>query len=142
MIKNILILAVLVFIGYLIYNAVKDDLAQRQDKLKATGEEQVSESIMRTRQTQVQTLLQNIYSRERSFFGKNGYYTTNPDSLQSFDRSKLEGNKYYEVEITEASNYHFIAVARGNIDNDDFIDEWQIDEEGHLKQISNDINNH
>ncbi len=142
MIKNILILAVIVLIGIGIYNAFKKNIEKTQDKSRATGEEYVTESVMRSRQTQVQTLLQGIYSKEAAFFAKNGYYTANTDSLQSFDRSKLEGNKYYSLEIVEATSYSFIVRGWGNIDNDDFLDEWQIDEKGHLEHLSDDISNY
>lgn len=91
--------------------------------------------VARSKQTEVKTVLQSIYIGEDLYFTTNQTYTENLDEL---DIQVPKNAKYtYSISVGESGN-SFIAKGYANIDSDEVLDEWQIDQENNLVNVIND----
>ena len=79
--------------------------------------------LKRARQTEAKTNLSAIYTAQKIYFTLHQSYTKDINEL---DLSLAQG--LYTYTIPEASTSTFKAQAEGNIDDDDALDIWTIDQ--------------
>ena len=85
------------------------------------------------RQTEAKTNLSAIYTAQKIYFSLNQSYA---DDINKLDLSLVQGDPY--TFTMEASTSTFKAQAEGNIDDDDALDIWTIDQD---KDLSKDNDN-
>ena len=79
--------------------------------------------LKRARQTEAKTNLSAIYTAQKIYFTLNQSYA---DDINKLDLSLVQGDPY--TFTMEASKSTFKAQAEGNIDDDDALDIWTIDQ--------------
>ena len=89
--------------------------------------------LKRARQTEAKTNLSAIYTAQKIYFTLHQSYA---EDINELDLSLAQG--LYTFTIQEASKNTFKAQAEGNIDDDDALDIWTIDQD---KNLSKDIDN-
>lgn len=98
--------------------------------------------ITKAKSTEAKIQLQYVYTLEKSYYFENSFYT--PDlKLLSFEPQKLVtdgGQANYKIEIVEASNKTFKARATAvvDFDGDNNFNQWEINEDKHLVEVSPD----
>ena len=101
----------------------------------------------KTKQSEAKSILKQIYVNERTFRqqdGSNAYYIpagpASKDTPNAFNMIWVEigANAKYSFTI-EAVGDGFLATAQGNIDDDDALDTWTIDDAGDLQCTCNDV---
>lgn len=100
----------------------------------------------KAKQVEAKELLHQIYLLERAYYHNNDQYWI-PGSGVAANRSNPYAFDSIGVEIMKSARYtyvitgdenHFTATATANLDDDPAIDQWQIDETGELRAISDD----
>ena len=89
--------------------------------------------LKRARQTEAKTNLSAIYTAQKIYFTLHQSYA---EDINELDLSLVQGDPY--TFTMEASTSTFKAQAEGNIDDDDALDTWTIDQN---KILSNDNDN-
>ena len=84
--------------------------------------------LKRVRQTEAKTNLSAIYTAQKIYFTLHQSYA---DDINELDLSLAQGDPY-TFNIQEASTSTFKAQAEGNIDDDDALDTWTIDQDKNL----------
>ena len=79
--------------------------------------------LKRARQTEAKTNLSAIYTAQKIYFSLHQSYV---DDINELDLSLAQG--LYKFTIQEASTSTFKAQAEGNIDDDDALDIWTIEQ--------------
>lgn len=91
--------------------------------------------LKRARQTEAKTNLSAIYTAQKIYFTLHKSYTKDINEL---DLSLAQGDPY-TFNIQEASTITFKAQAEGNIDDDDALDTWTIDQDKNLFNTIDDV---
>ena len=91
--------------------------------------------LKRARQTEAKTNLSAIYTAQKIYFTLHQFYA---DDINELDLSLVQGDPY-TFTIQEASKNAFKAQAKGNIDDDDALDIWTIDQDKNLFNIIDDV---
>ena len=86
--------------------------------------------LKRARQTEAKTNLSAIYTAQKIYFTLHQSYA---DDINELDLSLVQGDPYIFT-IQEASTSTFKAQAEGNIDDDDALDIWTIDQDKNLSK--------
>lgn len=79
--------------------------------------------LKRARQTEAKTNLSAIYTAQKIYFT---FHQSYADDIKKLDLSLVQGDPY--TFTMEASTSTFKAQAEGNIDDDDALDIWTIDQ--------------
>ena len=90
--------------------------------------------LKRARQTEAKTNLSAIYTAQKIYFSLNQSYA---DDINKRDLSLVQGDPY--TFTMEASTSTFKAQAEGNIDDDDALDIWTIDQDKNLRYTIDDV---
>ena len=90
--------------------------------------------LKRARQTEAKTNLSAIYTAQKIYFTLHQSYA---EDIKKFDLSLAQG--LYTFTIQEASKITFKAQAKGNIDDDDALDIWTIDQDKNLFNTIDDV---
>ena len=91
--------------------------------------------LKRARQTEAKTNLSAIYTAQKIYFT---LYQSYADDINELDLSLAQGDPY-TFTIQEASTSTFKAQAEGNIDDDDELDTWSIDQDKNLFNTIDDV---
>lgn len=104
----------------------------------------------KAKQVEAKQMLQQLYTLERAYRIENDQYwipqagaVANRQTPEAFTELGFELTRQsrYEYSITgEHNHFEARAVAR-DLDDDEALDEWVIDQEGELKAVSNDATN-
>ena len=87
------------------------------------------------RQTEAKTNLSAIYTAQKIYFTLHQSYA---EDINELDLSLAQGDPY-TFTIQEASTSTFKAQAEGNIDDDDALDTWTIDQDKNLFNTIDDV---
>jgi len=91
--------------------------------------------LKKARTVEAQTFLNALARQQTAYYVEHDEYTTEPRNL---GLPELGGLKYYrDITITTGPEI-FTATAKGNIDSDDDLDEWSINQDKELKHESED----
>ena len=90
--------------------------------------------LKRARQTEAKTNLSAIYTAQKIYFTLNQSYA---DDINKLDLSLVQGSPY--TFTIEASTSTLKAQAEGNIDDDDALDTWTIDQDKNLLNTIDDV---
>ena len=90
--------------------------------------------LKRARQTEAKTNLSAIYTAQKIYFTLHQSYA---DDINELDLSLAQG--LYTFTIQKASTSTFKAQAEGNIDDDDALDTWTIDQDKNLFNTIEDV---
>ena len=90
--------------------------------------------LKRARQTEAKTNLSAIYTAQKIYFSLHQSYV---DDINELDLSLAQGDLY--TFTMEASTSTFKAQAKGNIDDDDALDIWTIDQDKDLRYTTDDV---
>ena len=90
--------------------------------------------LKRARQTEAKTNLSAIYTAQKIYFTLHQSYA---DDINELDLSLVQGDPY--TFTMEASTSTFKAQAEGNIDDDDALDIWTIDQDKNLFNTIDDV---
>ena len=90
--------------------------------------------LKRARQTEAKTNLSAIYTAQKIHFTLHQSYA---EDINKLDLSLAQG--LYTFTIQEASKNTFKAQAKGNIDDDDALDIWTIDQDKDLLNTIDDV---
>ena len=90
--------------------------------------------LKRARQTEAKTNLSAIYTAQKIYFTLHQSYA---DDINKLDLSLVQGDPY--TFTMEASTGTFKAQAEGNIDDDDALDTWTIDQDKNLLNTIDDV---
>ena len=90
--------------------------------------------LKRARQTEAKTNLSAIYTAQKIYFTLHQSYA---DDINKLDLSLVQGDPY--TFTMEASTSTFKAQAEGNIDDDDALDTWTIDQDKNLRYTIDDV---
>ena len=91
--------------------------------------------LKRARQTEAKTNLSAIYTAQKIYFTLHQSYA---DEIIKLDLSLVQGDPY-TFTIQEASTSTFKAQAEGNIDDDDALDIWIIEQNEILFNDNDDV---
>ena len=86
------------------------------------------------RQTEPKTNLSDIYTAQKIYFTLHQFYAADINEL---DLSLVQGDPY--IFTMEASKNTFKAQAEGNIDDDDALDIWTIDQDKNLSKYNDNV---
>ena len=89
--------------------------------------------LKRARQTEAKTNLSAIYTAQKIYFTLHQSYA---EDINELDLSLAQGLYTYTM---EASTSTFKAQAKGNIDDDDALDIWTIDQDKDLRYTTDDV---
>ena len=90
--------------------------------------------LKRARQTEAKTNLSAIYTAQKIYFTLHQSYA---EDINELDLSLAQG--LYKYTIPEASTSTFKAQAEGNIDDDDALDIWTIDQDKNLSKDNDNV---
>ena len=90
--------------------------------------------LKRARQTEAKTNLSAIYTAQKIYFTLHQSYA---EDINELDLSLVQGDPY--TFTMEASTSTFKAQAEGNIDDDDALDIWTIDQDKNLFNTIDDV---
>ena len=90
--------------------------------------------LKRARQTEAKTNLSAIYTAQKIYFTLHQSYA---EDIKKLNLSLAQG--LYTFTIQEASKITFKAQAKGNIDDDDALDIWTIDQDKDLRYTTDDV---
>ena len=90
--------------------------------------------LKRARQTEAKTNLSAIYTAQKIYFTLHQSYA---EDINELDLSLVQGDPY--TFTMEASTSTFKAQAEGNIDDDDALDIWTIDQDKDLRNTIDDV---
>ena len=90
--------------------------------------------LKRARQTEAKTNLSAIYTAQKIYFILHQSYA---DDIKKLDLGLVQGDPY--TFTMEASTSTFKAQTEGNIDDDDALDIWTIDQDKNLSKDNDDI---
>ena len=90
--------------------------------------------LKRARQTEAKTNLSAIYTAQKIYFSLHQSYA---EDIKKLDLSLAQG--LYTYTIQEASTSTFKAKAEGNIDDDDALDTWTINQDKNLLNTIDDV---
>ncbi len=101
----------------------------------------------RSKQTEAKGLLNQIYLSERAYFQSNDkYWIPNPGVIA--DRSNSYAFDTLGVEVMKSARYRYeisgndenftVTAIADHLDDDPVIDQWEIDQKGELKVVSDD----
>ena len=90
--------------------------------------------LKRARQTEAKTNLSAIYTAQKIYFTLHQSYA---EDINELDLSLVQGDPY--TFTMEASKSTFKAQAKGNIDDDDALDIWTIDQDKDLRYTTDDV---
>ena len=90
--------------------------------------------LKRARQTEAKTNLSAIYTAQKIYFTLHQSYA---EDIKKLDLSLAQG--LYTFTIQEVSTSTFKAQAEGNIDDDDALDTWTIDQDKNLSKDNDDV---
>ena len=90
--------------------------------------------LKRARQTEAKTNLSAIYTAQKIYFTLHQSYA---EDINELDLSLVQGDPY--TFTMEASTSTFKAQAEGNIDDDDALDIWTIDQDKDLRYTTDDV---
>ena len=91
--------------------------------------------VKRARQIEAKTMLQSIYTAQKLYQVLNNVYS---EDILSLDIEIPQNGIYqYTVEVTDTGGY--IATATANLDSDEVIDTWTIDENRNLQNTIDDV---
>ena len=90
--------------------------------------------LKRARQTEAKTNLSAIYTAQKIYFTLHQSYA---EDIKKLDLSLVQGGPY--TFTMEASTSTFKAQAEGNIDDDDVLDTWTIDQDKNLFNTIDDV---
>ncbi|MEL0341723.1 MAG: prepilin-type N-terminal cleavage/methylation domain-containing protein [Deltaproteobacteria bacterium] len=90
--------------------------------------------LKRARQTEAKTNLSAIYTAQKIYFTLHQSYA---EDINELDLSLVQGDPY--TFTMEASKSTFKAQAEGNIDDDDALDIWTIDQDKDLLNTIDDV---
>lgn len=98
--------------------------------------------ISKAKSTEAQLQLEHLYTMEKTYFFTNSKFTSQMDEI-GFEPPKLVtdgGSANYKIEVTDASVKSFKALATAvvDFDGDGVFDQWQIDQDKNLKQVTKD----
>lgn len=98
--------------------------------------------ISKARSTEAQLQLEHVHTLEKTYFFLHSKYSTslNEISYEQGKSVKEGGNTNYKIEIIEASNNGFKAVATSltDFDSDGIFNVWEIDHDKNLKEVTPD----
>ena len=94
--------------------------------------------ISKTKTTEAKLMLNQIYMLEEAYRNENDMYTKSLDAI-GYSQDKLVtegGTARYKIEITEASDTSFLAIATAVVDinRNGIMDKWTIDQGKELHQ--------
>ena len=90
--------------------------------------------LKRARQTEAKTNLSAIYTAQKIYFILRQSYD---DDIKKLDLRLVQGDPY--TSTMEVSTSTFKAQAEGNIDDDDVLDNWTIDQDKDLRNTIDDV---
>ena len=102
--------------------------------LEALAYPNLEKYLKRARQTEAKTNLSAIYTARKIYFTLNQSYA---EDINKLDLSLVQGDPY--TFTVEASTSTFKAQAEGNIDDDDALDTWTIDQDKNLRYTIDDV---
>jgi type IV pilus assembly protein PilE len=104
-------------------------------------------STVKAKQTEAKELLHQIYLMQRSYYQNNDRYwipsgglTASKDAPFAFDSIGVEimSSARYEYTITGNEDVFTASAVARRLDDDPAIDQWEIDQTGQLRAISDD----
>ena len=142
--KNILIVIVVIILGVMIYNGIKDrdgfeSNEKNSDELAPAKDAEYD--VLKRRQTKAKQNLEILFSKQNKYFGQNRTYASSIDELDSFNKGALKKTKHHKYSIIQADDSRFRIRAEGNIDSDKYPDIIEIDHAGQIFIMNNDISN-
>lgn len=102
-------------------------------------------STTKSKQSEAKQILKQIYTMQRTYFQEHGVYGNLNETATAGDQFDEIG-----VEISTEAQYSYEVVsdttgvrveATANIDDDAYEDKWQIDMNGQLKVVQDDVTN-
>jgi type IV pilus assembly protein PilE len=98
--------------------------------------------VSKAKSTEAQLQLEHVFTLEKSFFYMHSKYSADLKDI-SYEPAKLvteDGNANYRLEITQASNAGFKAIATSvtDFDGDGVFNVWEIDHDKHIKEVTPD----
>lgn len=98
--------------------------------------------VTKAKATEAKLNLKQVYMLEKSFKFENDRYSANLAEI-GFEQEKLitsDGTARYVIEIKEAAQNSFRAVAKAvvDFDNDGIFNEWEVTESGNIREITGD----
>ena len=98
--------------------------------------------ISKAKSTEAQFQLKHVYTLEKTYFYMNSKYSSDFTEID-FEHVKLVsegGTGNYKIEIQEATNNRFKAIATSvtDFDGDGIFNVWEIDQDQKLKEVTKD----
>ena len=104
--------------------------------LATLGYPRLQRYLVSSRQTEAKTNMMAIYSAQKIYFASNQKYA---DSLNQLGVEVAAGDEARYTYSLTADDDSFTATATGNIDDDETVDTWTIDQEKNLINAENDV---
>jgi type IV pilus assembly protein PilE len=98
--------------------------------------------ISKSKSTEAQLQLEHVFTLEKNYFYLHSKYSPDLNDI-SYEPAKTvaeEGNANYRIEIAQASNNAFKAVATAvtDFDGDGVFNVWEVDQDKNVKEITPD----
>ena len=92
--------------------------------------------VMKTKQSEAKAMLSSIYSAQHIFMLENSSYAS---TMAELPISPPESTLYTYTLSTEANGQSYTARAEANLDDDDTLDVWTVDQEHIIENTVSDI---
>jgi type IV pilus assembly protein PilE len=98
--------------------------------------------VSKAKSTEAQLQLEHVFTLEKSYFYVHSKYSSDLTEI-SYEPAKTvaeNGNANYHLEVTQASNNAFKALATAvtDFDGDGVFNVWEVDQEKNIKEVTPD----
>lgn len=98
--------------------------------------------VSKAKSTEAQLQLEHVHTLEKSYFYLHSKYSSDLNEI-SYESAKTvaeDGNANYRIEVTEANNNSFKAVATAitDFDGDGVFNVWEVDQDKKIKEVTPD----
>jgi type IV pilus assembly protein PilE len=98
--------------------------------------------ISKAKSTEAQLQLEHVFTLEKSYFYLHSKYSSSFDDIDFEPAKSVKdgGSANYKIEITAATEKSFKAIATAvvDFDGDGVYDQWEIDQDKNLKEVTKD----
>ncbi|RKZ35095.1 hypothetical protein DRQ33_00595 [bacterium] len=133
--KKFLLILIIILAGYFLYVGVIAPPAEKaSEKVKEEVFDKPYSQIAAAKQSEAKQLAKILMNKQHTYYAVEGKYASSMSKLRFTPRL----GQYYTAKIVRADENNYLIEIKGNIDNDNTMDIWEVDKDG-FKNVINDV---